>query len=122
MNMTPEQLLRVEMQAYLPQKYVKLLIMELKDGLERLGFIPSRRAEGYAFLPMGQPVPTHLRLGIYGEMVTFWVKGALDIEESAYRLGMELEEFKEALLRGLKKAEEVFAKFRSIGQVAISWG
>ncbi len=120
--MTPEQLLRVEMQAYLPQRYVARLVKELKEGLERLGFIPSKRAEGYAFLPMGQPVPTHLRLGVYGEMVTFWVRGAMSIEESAYRLGMSLEEFKGALIEGLKRAEEVFSKFRDVGQVAISWG
>ena len=120
--MDPEQFLKVEMQALLPESDVELLIQDLKDSLEEVGFIPSRRAEGYAFLPMGNPVPTHLRLGVYGTTVTFWVRGALELEESAERLGMKPEEFSDALIKGLRRAEEVFRKFSDRGQVIVNWG
>ncbi len=113
-------LIGIEMHAYLPSPYLNALVSKLLNVMEELGFVPSRRAEGYAFLPMGLPVPTHLRLGVYSEMVTFWVRGAGDLERSANQLNMEKDEFFEVLMSGIKKAAEIFNSFRDKGSVKVS--
>lgn len=115
-----EEFLRsVEMYAYLDPRELKDLVSRLLDEMEKLGFIPSRRAEGYAFLPMGSPVSTHLRLGVYSGMVTFWVRGAEDVARSADQLGMKQEEFFDAILRGIERAGEIFNSYQDRGSVRV---
>ncbi|MCS7102689.1 MAG: hypothetical protein NZ992_02255, partial [Candidatus Korarchaeum sp.] len=58
-------LLNVELYAYLPKNELKSLLSKLISEMESLGFVASLRAEGYAFLPAGLPVPTHIRAGVY---------------------------------------------------------
>ncbi len=109
----------IEMYAYLPSTYIEDLVSRLLNSMEEIGFIPSRRAEGYALLPMGLSVPTHLRLGVYSDMVTFWVRGAGDIERSAAQLSMETEEFFRVLMKGVEKAADVFNSFQDKGSVKV---
>lgn len=119
-RMGHEEFLRgVEMYAYLDPRELEDLVSRLLDEMEKLGFIPSRRAEGYAFLPMGSPVPTHLRLGVYSGMVTFWVRGAEDIARSADQLGMEQEEFFDAIVKGIERAGEIFNSYQDRGSVRV---
>ncbi len=114
-------LVGVEMHAYLSSSDIKALISKLVSVMKDLGFILSRRAEGYAFLPMGMPVPTHLRLGVYSEVVTFWVRGAgtEDIERSANQLNMKREKFFEILMRGIERSAEIFNSFQDKGSVRV---
>ncbi len=112
-------LIGVEMYAYLDPKDLEDLIVRLVEEMEKLGFLPSRRAEGYAFLPMGSPVPTHLRLGVYTGMVTFWVRGAGEVERSAEQLGMTSEEFFESIVTGIRKAGEIFNAYQDRGSVRV---
>ncbi len=107
----------VELYAYLDPKDASSLVSKILKEMEDLGFIPSRRAEGYALLPMGSPVPTHLRLGIYEAMVTFWVRGVGDIENSSKHLGMSPQELFDALMRGIRKAAEIFNSYQDKGSV-----
>jgi len=110
-----------EMYAYLPSSDIKSLVSKLIKAMEDIGFIPSRRAEGYAFLPMGIPVPTHLRLGIYSEVATFWIRGASseDVKRSASQLNMEEKEFFEILMKGIERAAEIFNSFQDKGSVRV---
>jgi len=112
-------LIRVEMYAYLDRRDLESLTSQLLSSMEELGFLPSRRAEGYALLPMGAAVPTHLRIGLYSGMVTFWVRGAGEVEVSAGQLGMEPEEFFDTILRGIERAGEVFNSFQDRGSVRV---
>jgi len=112
-------LLSVEMYAYLDPKDLEDLVAKLLEEMEKLGFLPSRRAEGYAFLPMGSPVPTHLRLGVYTGMVTFWVRGAGEVAKSADQLGMTANEFFESILSGIRKAGEIFSSYQDRGSVRV---
>ncbi|MDK2384121.1 MAG: hypothetical protein QI199_04845 [Candidatus Korarchaeota archaeon] len=112
-------LIKVEMYAYLDPKDLEGLISKLVEEMEKLGFLPSRRAEGYAFLPMGSPVPTHLRLGVYTGMVTFWVRGAGEVAKSADRLRMSADEFFESILSGIRKAGEIFSSYEDRGSVRV---
>ncbi len=109
----------IEMYAYLSPPYIEDLVSKLLNSMEELGFIPSRRAEGYALLPMGLSVPTHLRLGVYSDMVTFWVRGARDIERSAAQLSMGVDEFFKVLMKGVEKAADVFNSFQGKGSVRV---
>ncbi len=112
-------LIGVEMYAYLDPKDLESLISDLVEEMEKLGFLPSRRAEGYAFLPMGNPVPTHLRLGVYTGMVTFWVRGAGEVVRSAEQLGMSPEEFFESIVSGVRKAGGIFNAYQDRGSVRV---
>ncbi len=113
-------LIGVEMYAYLDPDDLESLVSKLLSSMEEIGFLPSRRAEGYAFLPMGAAIPTHLRLGLYSGMVTFWVRGAGDVERSADQLGMKPEEFFSILLKGIEKAGEIFNSFQDKGSVRVA--
>ena len=83
------------------------LAAELVRVIESVGFVAERRAEGFALMPAGVNVPTHLRVGLFGSMVTVWVRGAYDLPESARRLGVTPEELFEALVLGARRAAEV---------------
>jgi hypothetical protein len=109
--------LNVELYAYLPQKEIKNLISMLISEMEALGFLASPRAEGYAFLPAGLPVATHIRAAVYEGAVTVWVRGGSEIAESSALLKMSPQEYFENLMKGLRKAREIFMKFESKGIV-----
>ncbi len=86
------------------------LATELVRVIESVGFVAERRAEGFALMPAGVNVPTHLRIGLFGSMVTVWVRGAYDLRESAERLGISMEELAEALFLGARRAAEVVGR------------
>lgn len=115
-----EILLKVELYAYLPDRELKSLISKLISEMESLGFVASLRAEGYAFLPAGLPVPTHIRAGVHEGAVSVWVRGAGELSESSTMLGMSPEEYFENLMNGLRRAGEVFESFGGKGIVKVS--
>lgn len=115
-----EALLRVELYAHLPKHELKSLLFKLISEMETLGFVASLRAEGYAFLPAGIPVPTHIRAGVHEEAVSVWVRGANELVESSKMLEISPEEYFENLMRGLKRAGEVFKSFSGKGIVRVS--
>ncbi len=115
-----EVLLKVELYAYLPKRELKSLISRLISEMESLGFLANPRAEGYAFLPAGLPVPTHIRAGVHEGAVSVWVRGAGELLESSRMLGMSPEEYFGDLMRGLRKAGEVFEGFGGKGIVRVS--
>jgi len=112
-----EELFKVELYAYLPRKEIKELVSILIPEMEALGFLASPRAEGYAFLPAGLPVATHIRAAVYEGAVTVWVRGGSEITESSALLNISPQEYFENLMKGLRKAREVFMKFESKGIV-----
>ncbi len=89
------------------------LAMELVRVIESVGFVAERRAEGFALMPAGVNVPTHLRVGLFGSMVTVWIRGAYDLPQSAERLGVTPEELFEALMLGARRAAEVIGRLPS---------
>ncbi len=86
------------------------LAMELVRVIESTGFVAERRAEGFALMPAGVNVPTHLRIGLFGSMVTVWVRGAYDLLQSAEKLGVSPEELFEALMLGARRAAEAVGR------------
>lgn len=88
--------------------------------MESVGFVASLRAEGYAFLPAGLPVPTHIRAGVYEGAVSVWVRGASELVESSRILGTSPEDYFESLMRGLRRAGEVFRGFSGKGIVKVT--
>lgn len=101
------------MVAEVPVTQIHSFVEEVIRAVEPAGFVAERRAEGYALMPAGVNVPTHLRIGVFGSMVSFWIRGAYDLSESAERLGVEPQEFYDALMDGVRRAEEVFRRARS---------
>ncbi|RLG41576.1 MAG: hypothetical protein DRO01_02460 [Thermoproteota archaeon] len=91
------------------------LATELVRVIESVGFVAERRAEGFALMPAGVNVPTHLRVGLFGSMVTVWIRGAYDLPQSAERLGVAPEELFEALMLGARRAAEVVGRLPSGG-------
>jgi len=112
-----DELFNIELYAYLPHKEIKELISMLIPEMEALGFLASPRAEGYAFLPAGLPVATHIRAAVYEEAITVWVRGGSEIAESSALLNISPQEYFENLMRGLRKVREIFMKFESKGIV-----
>ena len=96
------------MYAELHSEDIDDFVEKLIRGLGELGFEASRRAEGYALMPKGVNVPTHLRIGVYGNAVTLWVRGAESVVSSASKLGMSSEEFFELVRSGVMRAAEIF--------------
>lgn len=112
--------MKVELHAYLPRRDIESLLSRLIPEMEALGFLASLRAEGYAFLPAGLPVPTHIRAGINEGAISIWVRGAGELPESARMLGMDPEEYFENLMRGLRRAGDILRGFSGRGMVQIS--
>lgn len=100
----------VEMVAEVPISRVHSFVEEVIRAVESAGFVAERRAEGYALMPAGVNVPTHLRIGVFGSMVSFWIRGAFNLLESADRLGVEPQELFDALMDGVRRAAEIFRR------------
>ncbi|MEM0017149.1 MAG: hypothetical protein QXR35_06730 [Candidatus Korarchaeum sp.] len=114
-----ETLLKVEIYAHLPRRELGYLVSRLISEMESIGFVTSLRAEGYAFLPAGLPVPTHIRAGVYEEAVSIWVRGASELVESSRMLGTSPEDYFESLMRGLRRAGELVRSFSGKGVVRV---